>query len=153
MPSAPRTLTSKRRCTTCSTPRPKAVSGATATWSGRNRHLPASGLPATADDVVPRFLPRRLDLAGVVGRRLRHLSVRRRARRFRDRKRIPGPRTVLAEPVQSDHGTGANGRPQSRGGMYLPKCPAVELRGMSLTPREKRRPRDEMKGYPGEPIG
>ena len=40
---------------------------------------------------------------GVVGRRLRHLPIRRRARRFRDRRRIPRPRTVLAEPVQSDH--------------------------------------------------
>ena len=68
-----------------------------------NRHLPAPRLSAAADDVVQRFVPRRLDLAGVVGRRLRHLPIRRRARRFRDRRRIPGPRTVLAEPVQSDH--------------------------------------------------
>jgi hypothetical protein len=47
----------------------------------------------------------------------------------------------------------ANGLPPGEGGMYLPKCPAVELRGMSLTPRETRRPRDEVKGYPGERIG
>lgn len=46
----------------------------------------------------------------------------------------------------------ANGRPPSQGGMYLPKCPKVELRGMSLTPREMRRPRGEVKGYPGEPA-
>ena len=47
--------------------------------------------------------PWRLDHVGVVGRRLRHLPIRRRARRFRDRHRIPEPGTVLAEPVQSLH--------------------------------------------------
>jgi hypothetical protein len=46
----------------------------------------------------------------------------------------------------------ANGRPPSQGGMYMPKCPEVELRGMSLTPREKRRPRGEVKGYPGDRV-
>ena len=34
----------------------------------------------------------------------------------------------------------------------MPKCPEVELRGMSLTPRPKRRPKGEVKGYPGDRI-
>ena len=46
-----------------------------------------------------------------------------------------------------------NGRPPSEGGMYMPKCPRVELRGSSLTPRQKRRPRGEVKGYPGNNVG
>ena len=41
----------------------------------------------------------------------------------------------------------ANGRPPSEGGMYLPKCPPVELRGMSLTPRQVWRPKGEVRGY------
>ncbi len=46
---------------------------------------------------------RRLDHAGVVGRRLRYLPIRRLARRHGDRRRIPEPGPVLAEPVQSHH--------------------------------------------------
>src|SRR6478736_2032363 len=33
------------------------------------------------------------------------------------------------------------------------KCPPAELRGMSLTPREKHRPTLEVKGYPGNNVG
>jgi hypothetical protein len=36
-----------------------------------------------------------------------------------------------------------NGRPPSQGGMYMPKCPEVELRGMFPYAREKRRPYGE----------
>ena len=45
-----------------------------------------------------------------------------------------------------------NGAPPSEGGIYMPKCPRVELRGNSLTPRQKRPPRGEAKGYPGDPV-
>ena len=46
----------------------------------------------------------------------------------------------------------ANSSPPSEGGMYLPKCPPVELRPNSLTPRQQRRPRGEVRRYPGEQI-
>ena len=75
---------------------PQRLRGAAA-----DRDLSAPRLPAAAVDVVPRLVPRGVDLAGVVGRRLRHLPIRRRARRFRGCSRIPGPGAVLAEPVQS----------------------------------------------------
>ena len=77
---------------------PQRLRGAAA-----DRDLSTTRLPAAADDVVPRLCPRGVDLAGVVGRRLRHLPIRRRARRFQDCGSIPGPGTVLAEPVQSHH--------------------------------------------------
>jgi hypothetical protein len=74
------------------------------------------------------------------------------------RHRRPRDPDATAEAGEMDWGPGllprhANGRPQREGGMYMPKCPEVELRGMSLTPREKRRPRDAVKGYQGEPVG
>lgn len=46
----------------------------------------------------------------------------------------------------------ANGLPPSVGGQYMPKCPPVELHGASLTPRPKRTPRGEARGYPGESV-
>lgn len=46
----------------------------------------------------------------------------------------------------------ANGLPPSHGGQYMPKCPPVELHGLSLTPRQKRRPPTEARGYPGDPV-
>jgi hypothetical protein len=46
----------------------------------------------------------------------------------------------------------ANGRPPSEGGMYMPKCPLVELRSNTLTPRQQRRPKGEAKGYPGDRV-
>jgi hypothetical protein len=48
----------------------------------------------------------------------------------------------------------ANGRPPSLGGMYMPRCPEVELlTPQSLRPREVRHKRGEATGYPGERIG
>jgi hypothetical protein len=41
-----------------------------------------------------------------------------------------------------------NGRPPSGGGQYMPKCPPVELAVGAVQPREKRIPRDAIKGYP-----
>lgn len=46
----------------------------------------------------------------------------------------------------------ANGQPPSKGGQYMPKCPPVELHGLSLTPRQKRRPPNEARGYPGNQV-
>jgi hypothetical protein len=43
--------------------------------------------------------------------------------------------------------------PPSEGGIYTPKCPPVELRGNSLTPRQVRRPPGEARGCPGDRIG
>jgi hypothetical protein len=45
-----------------------------------------------------------------------------------------------------------NGRPTSEGGIYMAKCPGVELRGKSLTPRQQRRPKGEVRGYPGKQV-
>ena len=57
--------------------------------------------PQTEEFGGDHAIRRRLDHAGVVGRRLRHLPIRRRARRVRDCRRIPEQGAVLAEPVQS----------------------------------------------------
>ena len=67
-----------------------------------NRYLPPARLRA-ADRGIPRrsWVRRRLGHAGVVDRRLRHLSIRRLVGRQRDWRRIPEPGAVLAEPVQS----------------------------------------------------
>ena len=59
--------------------RPQRLRGAAG-----DRDLSTPRLPAAADDVVPRLCPRSVDLAGVVGRRLRYLPIRCRARRFQD---------------------------------------------------------------------
>ncbi len=69
-----------------------------------------------------------------------------------DRRRRTGPDTNLVVMLASQIPS-LNGRPPIEGGMYTPKCPPVELRGNSLTPRQKRRPRGEARGYPGERIG
>ncbi len=47
---------------------------------------------------------------------------------------------------------GKENAPPSHGGIYRGKCPPVELRGASLTPRQKRLPKGEVKGYPGEQV-
>jgi hypothetical protein len=78
-----------------------------------------------------------------------------RPRRRRIRPRDPSD---PSEAGEMDWGPGliprhANGRPPSEGGQYMPKCPPVELPGMSLTPRQQRRPKGEVKGYPGERVG
>jgi hypothetical protein len=74
------------------------------------------------------------------------------------RHRPPRDPCDPADAGEMDWGPGlmprhTNGRPPSEGGQYMPKCPPVELRGVSLTPRQKHRPKGEVKGYPGEPIG
>lgn len=50
-----------------------------------------------------------------------------------------------------------NGRPPSEGGIYMPKCPPVEVRGnspgLSVILRQKPRPKGEARGYPGDRIG
>lgn len=46
----------------------------------------------------------------------------------------------------------ANGLPPSLGGQYMPKCPPVDLYGLSLTPQQKRRPPNEACGYPGNQL-
>ena len=66
-------------------------------------YLQRGYLPLNADSCSGWRDPRCLDHVGVVGRRLHHLPIRRRAGRFRDRHRIPEPGPVLAEPVQSHH--------------------------------------------------
>jgi hypothetical protein len=45
-----------------------------------------------------------------------------------------------------------NDQPPSMHGQYMPKCPRTELRGFSLTPRQKLRSRNEVRGYPGDQI-
>ncbi len=45
-----------------------------------------------------------------------------------------------------------NGRAPSDGGAYQPKAPPVELVEGSPIPRQQRRPRGEVRGYPGEQI-
>jgi hypothetical protein len=45
-----------------------------------------------------------------------------------------------------------NYQPPSQHGQYMPKCPRTELRGFSLTPVQKIRPPDEVKGYAGDQI-
>jgi hypothetical protein len=74
------------------------------------------------------------------------------------RYRRPRDPTATAEAGELDWGPGLvpghnNGKPPSEGGMYLPKCPPVELYGNSLTPRQQRRPKGEMRGYPGDRFG
>jgi hypothetical protein len=46
-----------------------------------------------------------------------------------------------------------NGRPPSEGGKYMPRAPRVDppISGVGR-PRQHRRPRDEVKGYPGEQV-
>jgi hypothetical protein len=62
------------------------------------------------------------------------------------------------QPGESEFGYGGglcpriyNGLPPSQGGVYMPKCPRVELRSPeSLRPRQVRRKRGEARGYPGD---
>jgi hypothetical protein len=47
----------------------------------------------------------------------------------------------------------ANGRPPSEGGQYLPRCPRVDPPTYGVgPPRQHRRPRGEVRGYPGEIV-
>ncbi len=85
---------------------------------------------------------RRLDHAGVVARRLHHLPVRRRARRHRDRCRVPEPGAVLAEPVQSGHRLPLAPRRRRR----VP--PRAGLRGASLGLRPGRIRRGQRRAIP-----
>ena len=50
-----------------------------------------------------------------------------------------------------------NGLPPSHGGVYMPKCPRVELGqpspDLSVIPKQVKRPRGEARGYPGDRVG
>ena len=52
-----------------------------------------------------------------------------------------------------------NGLPPSEGGVYMPKCPPVDVGPIlspgtnQVIPYQPRRPRREARGYPGERIG
>ena len=87
-------------------------------------------------------------------------------------REVPEPRRVLRRPADpnqlvrdktcdqsSEFGYGPglvpqhlNGRPPSEGGAYRPKAPPVELVEGSVTPRQQRRTRRKVRGYPGEHI-
>ncbi len=47
----------------------------------------------------------------------------------------------------------ANGRPPSEDGIYMPRCPRVDPPASGVgQPRPHRRPRNEARGYPGDPV-
>jgi hypothetical protein len=45
-----------------------------------------------------------------------------------------------------------NGKPPSEGGIYMGKPPRTYLPEGSLTPRQVKRPKGEVRGYPGDQI-
>lgn len=73
-------------------------------------------------------------------------------------RRNPDSPDHSAEHGEFDWGPGlvpphANGAPLSEGGMYLPKCPEVELPPGRFRPREKRLPRNVVRGDSGYRVG
>ena len=76
------------------------------------------------------------------------------APRYRERHRNPNDPTGDSE---LSWGPGlvprlANGRLPSEGGMYVPRCPRVELPPGRLAPREIKPDRNELRGHPGHKI-
>lgn len=80
-----------------------------------------------------------------------------------ERRRPQDPHRLArdhAEDQSTEFGFGAgliprhlNGRPPSEGGQYMGRSPRVDPPRSGVgKPRQHRRPRDEVRGYPGEQI-
>lgn len=79
------------------------------------------------------------------------------ARRPQDPDRLARDKTENETETEFGWGSGLvpphlNGRPPNEGGAYRPKTPPVELVDGSAIPRQQRRPRGEVRGYPGDQI-
>ena len=79
-------------------------------------------------------------------------------RRARNPHLLEGQQSPREQESELGFGSGVvaphlNGAPPSEGGMYIGRSPRVDPPASGVgVPRQHRRPRDEVRGYPGERI-